>query len=399
VSKEKLTWLKNSLSIFRQKLDLENNGQSETLNLYQLTFFLTGDAIFNLIDQQYSDIIQDFLLNYQVSFVIDSEELELYGFESNDLFRNLKNKPTSLKSKIRTVSIKNFWTNMINTIKIKNEKNGIGFFQFEGPYMSRTSVYATRFIENAIQNQLNVDLYTYLDGIHIGHTHQRPSEFENIAEKLNKLKNTARENHLDFNMLSCSRCATARGYIKKPTADEFIQSKDAIEDYLFCNLNKIVDKFEEEDYVIMTPNSASIQFNDLRTPNTSSDKLENVILMTHPPYNSEWSFGGISFAVASATHDILTKVVFIEKGVYTLVGNHRIDEAKKLFNLQEIITATADMECLDYFVYKHSLKIRKLSVHNDIKEYVKEVKKYEIGDILYKTNTNKSKYQNRIIIF
>ncbi|TXT57183.1 MAG: hypothetical protein BAJALOKI2v1_520010 [Promethearchaeota archaeon] len=398
LSKERMNWVKDSLYKFNHETLRETKKQEMPSESYHLAMFLTGEAIYNLIDQQYSKLIEDVLLNYEASVIIDPNELELYGFEYNDLVRNFKNKSSLLESKIRIIKKENFWTYLINNIKIRNKKNRIGFFQFEGPYMSRTSVYATRFIESAIESKLNVDLYTYLDGIHIGHTHQRPSEFENIAEKLIELKSTAAEKDLDFNMFSCSRCATARGYIKTPPKDEFIQSKDAIKDYLFCNLNKIVDKFED-DCVIMSPNSASIQFNDLRTQNTSYDKPKNIVLMTRPPYNSEWSFGGISFAMASAAHEISTRVLFLENGIYNIVGNHKVDETKKLFNLQEVIAATADMEHLEYFVYNPSLKMRRLSVHNDIKEHVKNIKKYEIGNILFKTNKNKSKHQNRIIIF
>jgi tRNA 2-thiouridine synthesizing protein C len=398
LSNEKLNWIKNSLRFFHQDKEFGSDKQQKTSSLYHISIFLTGDAIFNLIDQRYSKCIQDLLVNFEVSIILDSDELQLYGFEYKDVFKNFKIKSSLLESKIRIKE--NFWTYLINNVKIKNEKNTVGFFQFEGPYMSRTSVYATRFIENALKNQVNVDLFTYLDGVHNGHTHQKPSEFENIAEKLIDLKELAKAENLGFNMLSCSRCATARGYIKKPTNEEFIQSNDLIKDFYICNLNKIVERFEH-NFVIMTSNSGSLQFDEMSDSNVSYEyeDPQNIIVITHSPYNSEWSFGAISFAMASATHEIHTKVLFIEEGIYSMVGNHKIDESEKLFNFQEIIPATADMEYLDYYVYNPSLRRRNLSVRNDIKDYVKYIKKYEIGNILFKANKNKPKYQNRIIIF
>lgn len=398
ISKEKLKWIKDSLQIFHQEAGVGKQVENITSDSYSLKFFLTGDAIFNLIDKKYLKIITDLLINYEVTVLVDSDELELYGFEYNDLLKNITLKSTLLKSKVQIIDKENFWTHLINIVKIDNKKNKIGFFQFKGPYMSRTSVYATEFIKYALKNQINIDLYTYLDGIHIGHSHQKPSEFENIAKKLKSLKNEAKEKNLDFNMLSCSRCATARGYIKEPATDDFIQSKDTIKGYLICNLNKIVDEFEH-NIVIMSPNSASSQFNVLKGSNSPFDKPKNIILITRPPYNSEWSFGAISFAVASATHEIPTNVIFIENGIYNTIGNHKIDEDKKLFNIQEIIAATSDMKFLDYYIYNPSLIKRNLSVHKKIQKSIKKIKKSELGVILYNTNKKKSKYQNRIILF
>jgi len=82
------------------------------------------------------------------------------------------------------------------------------------------------------------------------------------------------------------------------------------------------------------------------------------VFITNPPYGTEWTFGGISLAIAAAAEGIPTRVVFIEDGVYALYGTHEVPENDRIFNIQEMIEATTDIDGLSYFVHAPSLDDR-----------------------------------------
>lgn len=186
-------------------------------------------------------------------------------------------------------------------------------------------------------------------------------------------------------MLSCSRCGTARGYIRTKNDEEYISSDDVISEYYFCNLNKIVDKFER-NHLIYSATSGSIQYfynNEEQMQNITNLRQPILIFMTHSPYSTEWTFGGISFAIACANHEIPTKVIFIENGIYSLIGTHNINEDDKVFNIQEIIEATFDMEFLDYYVYKDSLNKRTLNLNENLKKIINSVDNSHLSEIIF----------------
>ncbi|MFW9928575.1 MAG: hypothetical protein ACFFD1_04215 [Candidatus Thorarchaeota archaeon] len=126
---------------------------------------------------------------------------------------------------------------------------------------------------------------------------------------------------------------------------------ETIPHYYFCSLNKIIAQFGKQ-YSIISSNSAviTLDFQKIRS------KPSLTIFLTYNPYTSEWTFGGVSFAIASAFYNISTQIIFIENGVYGLISNHQINEKDKIFNLQDIIQATADKENLEFYEHIPSLK-------------------------------------------
>ena len=260
--------------------------------------------------------------------------------------------------------------------------------------MHRTSIYVLRLLETALSNNMNIELYSYLDGVHLGHSIQRPSAFENIGEILKKINYISMEKGLKFLMLACSRCGMARGYIKQEVAEEFVNSYDTIPSFLLCNLNKIIDRFEE-NHIIFSPFSGIIiQPNQTIIQNHNKPPL--VIFITHPPYGSEWTFGGISFAMACANHNIKTDVVFIEDGVYSVIGSHKVEEKYAIFNVQEIIDALSDSEYLNFYVYKPSLEKRYTFLSQNI-ESLDIINKQELSNLLF--NNSMEYNQKRILFF
>src|SRR5208337_5684921 len=60
----------------------------------------------------------------------------------------------------------------------------IGYLQVESPYMHRSSLYALRCMNAALEVHASAELYAYLDGVHLGHMGQHLTESENIGQGL-----------------------------------------------------------------------------------------------------------------------------------------------------------------------------------------------------------------------
>ncbi|MFW9988688.1 MAG: DsrE family protein [Candidatus Odinarchaeota archaeon] len=381
---ERLEWL--SECILENYLPNIRNSELSNTQIGEINFFFTGDSIFSLIDKRFKKIWKKMVSPSEITLYVDPDELELYGFDLAMIDFNI-------------VSNVNFWDNLIAKSKNNFSDNLMGFLQFDGPYMSRSSVHMLRFLTAALLNNLNIQLYSYLDGVHLGHKMQNPSEFENIAEGLIEVKNQANEKNLEFLMLACSRCGTARGYLKNADLNDFVQSNDVLSSYLFCNLNKIIDKFEENHNIyskcsllIQNPYNKSHKKN----PNLNKIKPTLLIFITHSSYGSEWTFGGLSLAVACANHDIHTQVIFIEDGVYCLFGEHTVSEEDKLFNIQEIINATGDMDNLEYFAFSQSLQHRGIQCNKGLED-VRIINNNELVEILFFLQDNN--IQKRVFFF
>jgi tRNA 2-thiouridine synthesizing protein C len=381
LSRERLEWLSAILNHF--------NTQEKSFH-YEITFFLSGESLYSLLDERSSYLWSIMLKNPQIKLYIDHKELKIFGLPIKLLQERFSDSiilsPEDLSSDV------NFWDLIIENVMKEHFDSRIGLLQNDGPYMHRTSVYSVRLMNAAINRNINTEFYGYLDGVHLGHKGQKPSEFENISQSLLNIKYKANEKKLDFSMFSCSRCGTARGYIRSQPINDLYLSDDTIPHYSFCNLNKIIDQFEKH-HPIISSNSAIITFDP---PNNDSIP-ELTIFITHSPYTSEWTFGGLSFAIASATHHISTQVIFLENGVYSLIGEHHISEKEKIFNLQEVLEAMTDLKELKFYAHASSLEKRNIHISNKV-ENVSMIDNEYLANILLKNN-RKGLYHKRIIFF
>lgn len=306
-----------------------------------LKIWIAGDALlsfFTLFNQKnISDIISS--KKEKILINIDKHSWNLHGF-SKDLFSYFKS------SRIRIVA--DFWDQMLKSSPQvqKSIEDRTGFLLLRGPYMDRTSVYALQFLNSSVKSALSPELYLYLDGINNGHAHQQPSAFLNIGDSIEVLLNKAQSLSLSSKILACSRCATARGYSGT--------NENHIAGYSIVNLNQIIEQFLHP-HLLISPSSIQATY---FSKNSEEKPILNIII-THPPYGSEWTFGGLSFAIAAASnHDILSRIIFIEDGVYSILGDHLTKEADRLFNVQEIIEATLFDENIEYYIYRESIEKR-----------------------------------------
>jgi tRNA 2-thiouridine synthesizing protein C len=168
------------------------------------------------------------------------------------------------------------------------------------------------------------------------------------------------------------------------------------------NLQEITDQFRR-NHIILAKDSASILFKKEGQP--SSFALQDqgrsppvTILITRRPYGTEEAFGAISFAVACAYAGIMTRVVFIEDGVYALLGEHKLEKWTHFFNLQEVIDAVAGSENLQFFAFQPSLSQRGIAKNKKLNA-VLDIGIPELGQLLFFSPNGVSASHQRIIFF
>ena len=86
-----------------------------------------------------------------------------------------------------------FWKDVMKLARQNQQPvpSTVGYCQLESPYMHRSSLSALRCLNAALEVHSSVELYAYLDGIHLGHTGQNPTEQENIGAGLEELSDRA----------------------------------------------------------------------------------------------------------------------------------------------------------------------------------------------------------------
>lgn len=285
-----------------------------------------------------------------------------------------------------------FFNDLLRKAKDYGEEQKFGFLQLRSAYMSRTSVYTTRILSSAFNNDFIPELYLYLDGLHMMHQNQKPSEFENILQSIENIAADIDGKFGEHNFMACSRCATARGYVDSVDSTGKFISTTASDAVKIVNLKKIVEAFTSTQ-PIFSPNSINI-FN--ASPNQGMDRtIQLTVFITHDPYSTEYPFGGLSFAVACANQGIKTNVVLIEDGVFCAIDGQDVNPDDKVFSMADIITSTQDDANIEYSVYQPSAFKRNLH------EGPKTLDLIQIGveDLRKKIKTMQDTPIHRILLF
>ena len=269
-----------------------------------------------------------------------------------------------------------FWNDVVMLVRQQNRpphaSDSIGWFQIESPYMHRSAWHGLKFLSSALESRFSVELYAYLDGIHMGHTGQSPIESENIGRGLEDLYDLAGKQGLTCQILACNHCATARGYSTWDDGKGVIISTCAIKPFRIRDLNAMVDRFEHS-HIILSENAGSIEFPwkgsapsyDRSEQNSNSPPI--TILITKSPYSTEHAYGAIAFAVACAHQGILTRVIFLEDGIYALKGDTKVCPDSVGFNIQDYINAAAGDENLHLFALTPSFQKRGTTKNKNLK--------------------------------
>jgi len=109
----------------------------------------------------------------------------------------------------------------------------------DGPYISQYAEMACKIAKAAITKAHSVNVFLYLDAVHIPKAGQNPAFFANAGELFAELA------RLGVNVEACPRCATARGY-----APEGGKSQDYVEGIRITSLYRLAEMLEESDRVV-----------------------------------------------------------------------------------------------------------------------------------------------------
>ena len=233
-------------------------------------------------------------------------------------------------------------------------------------------------------------------------TGRAPTEAENIGAGIEELSERAARHGLTCQAIACNRNATSRGYSTWDDGHGVVISICAIKPVKIRDLNVMIDRFRQ-NHVILSAAAASLQFR--KGGSSSFDRAEKsstappvTILITKSPYSTEMAFGAISFAVACAHAGILTRVIFMEDGIYALTGTHRAPANFSPYNLQNVINAVAGSANLHFFAFTPSFQKRGISKDKSLNA-VLELGYPGLGKIFFYPPANVQAEHQRVLVF
>ena len=113
----------------------------------------------------------------------------------------------------------------------------------DGPYISEYSEIACKLAEEALK-QYHVNIFLYLDAVHIPKKSQNPSFFTNTGELFTTLAEKGAV------IRACARCAAARGYITEGDTLKGSNCKDYFPGIKISSLYELAEMLKKSDRVI-----------------------------------------------------------------------------------------------------------------------------------------------------
>ncbi len=401
---ERLSWIEECLKFFFVQLYPETLMHRKAAESPLFSFFLTGDALYSLEDPETLQVWNIILSFTSVRIVCDRQELDLRGIGIGPLRMKYPDQVIDTNSSGADGN-PSFWKDLATAARQSKPPlpGTAGWLQTGSPYMHRSAWHGISFLTAALEERLSAELYAYLDGVHIGHLGQRPTDAENISEGLIALHEQATGAGLDFLALACGRCATARGYSTWDDGQGAVISTCTIKPFKIRDLSQMIDRFMHQHTILssdagalhlMKP-SAAISFD--RAENTS--KVPPVtILITKHPYSTEIVFGAVSLAVACAHAGILTRVIFLEDGIYAVTGNHRPLPNSAVYNIQDVINTVAGKENLHFFAFSPSFQKRGITKEKSLNA-VLDIGYPGLGKIFFYPPSNVQAEHQRVLVF
>lgn len=402
VTPERLSWIEECLKFFFIQLYPEILMHQPKGESPVFSFFLTADALYSLDDPETQQVWSVILSLSGVTLICDREELDLRGVSAVQLKMKYPDQMITTNN-LGAGGQPSFWNDVVSAARrTKPPLPGtVGWLQYESPYMHRSAWNGLRFLSAALADHLAIDLYAYLDGVHIGHTGQAPAEAENIGAGIEDMSGKAARNGLACQIIACNRNATTRGYSTWDDGHGVVISPSVIKPVKIRDLNVMIDRFCQ-NHIIMAPAAGSLQFRKGTSPfdraEMSSAAPPVTILVTGIPYSTETVMGAVSFGVACAHAGILTRVVFIEDGIYALTGTHRAPADGRIFSIQDVINAVAGSGNLRFFAFSPSLQKRGVSKDKSLQAVI-EIGYPGLGKILFYPPANVQAEHQRVLIF
>ena len=403
VTRERLSWMADALKIFFVNRMPEAFRQAPGAGAEPtVSFFLTGDALYSLQNRETLPLWESILSLPAVRVTCDREEMDLRGISVESL--KLKFPQQVLDQNGRRISHpRSFWRGLVQAAgKCAPGSAALGYLQLSSPYMHRSAGLAVSCLQAALEEGVGAELYTYLDGVHAGHVNQRPSEYRNVGEGIEELDRIARKRALPFQAIACERSAAARGYSTWDDGKGVAVSACAIPPVKIRNLNTIVGRFATPR-VILGEDAADVSTAPAHrlAPGGwlagEADPPPVLVLVTRGPYGTGHAFGALSLAIACAHQEIATRVVFLEDGIYALLGTHAAEPDDLVFSLQEVIEASGSRD-LQFYAFQPSFLARGMA-RNEKLAPVLDIGMKELGEILFETPKGVRTDRQRVLFF
>ena len=113
----------------------------------------------------------------------------------------------------------------------------------DGPYISEYAEIACKLAENALK-RYQVNIFLYLDAVHIPKNGQNPSFFTSAGELFTGLAEKGAV------IRACARCAAARGYIAEEETANGSNCRDYIPGIKISSLYELSEMLSKSDRVI-----------------------------------------------------------------------------------------------------------------------------------------------------
>jgi len=113
----------------------------------------------------------------------------------------------------------------------------------DGPYISEYAEIASKLTEAALK-QYNVNIFLYLDAVHIPKQGQTPSFFTNAGELFIRLAEKGAV------IRACARCAAARGYVIEEEKMRETNCRDYLPGIKISSLYELSEMLTKSDRVI-----------------------------------------------------------------------------------------------------------------------------------------------------
>lgn len=403
LTSERLVWLADTLKFFFISLHPDALRHPSREKEPFFIFFLTGDALYSLHDEELLSLWNIILSLPSVWLVCNRDELNLRGLSISSLRVKYQNIVFDKGSRHEKDSIA-FWDEVVDRCRqLEPQSANLGYLQLSSPFMNRSCINSLDFLLSATDKGMAPEFYAYLDGVHVCHTNQKPVDFRNIGEELIRIYENARKQNLQSLFLVCSQSSAARGYNTWDDGKGVIISTCLSDPWRIRNLNALVDRFRSS-HCIGGESAGAIDISQfIGSDHGSWVKREYappplVIILPHSPYGMEYTYGGLLFAVACSHQGIHTRVIFIEDGIYSLTGVQIAEPDDQFFTIQNIIDVAAANDNLEFYGYQPSFSKRSVQKNRKLNA-VLDIGTSELAQLLFSPPKGISVNHQRILFF
>jgi len=361
---ERFTWITELLKLYCTRHYPESLHHHPRTPVPGFSLFLSNDACYCLVDHRLSKLWDILFRLPHVRFIFDSRDLLTRGISIEPFSRRSPDQIVCAGSGTSGTG-SSFAEILLKATQQETKDRCLGFLQCASPYLNTSPSTIIDLFHAAVGKKISPELYGFLDGVYLMHHDQRPTMTVNAGDMLLKVNEAAQKKGLSPLFLVCSRSAASRGFATFTGNKGKVISSCTIPPARIWDISQIASRLCRI-HPVLSHSACAIQLpRNLKVPEIRSpghsDHPSLVVLVTHPPYGNEMAFGALTFALACSHLGIFTRVVFMEDGIYSLSGHHKLSDTDPVLNIQSVITATNGTGNLEYYAYTPSFRERGLS--------------------------------------